>query len=374
MVNKENNYILSTIAGVESLAKREILKEWWKIIEVRDRMIEFTWNDEVLIRVNLWSRVWNKVYKVLIKENNVDNFDKLYDLVYLSEIKEYFKHKNQFKIKVKTINSDLTSVPTIQKIATKAIINNITNNSWERVLFDKEQDQIEILVLIINNKLRILLNTTWEALHKRWYRKETWEAPIKENLAAALVLLSWWRFKEPFYDIFCGSWTIAIEAAMIAKNIAPWLNRDFIFNSLGFINKELFNKQKDKARKKIYNWDYNIIASDIEDYMIGIAKENAKKAWVSDIIVFKELDFNYYLTKPLDWILVSNPPYGDRLDIKDINDFYNKINNLLINNSKLRWWIITSYFLWFNKIINLKKYKRRKLYNWWEKTYFYKKR
>ena len=374
MVSKKNNYILSTIAWVESLAKREILKEWWKIIKVRDRMIEFTWNDEILIRVNLWSRVWNKVYKVLVKENSVDNFNKLYDLVYLSKIKKYFRNKNQFKIKVKTINSALTSIPVIQKIVTKAIINNITNNSWKRVFFDEEQEQIEVLVLIINDKLRVLLNTTWESLHKRWYRKETWKAPIKENLAAALVLLSWWRFKEQLYDIFCGSWTIAIEAAMIAKNIAPWLNRDFIFNSLGFINKNTYKKEKEKAKKKIYKWNYNIFASDIDSYAIDIAKENAKEAWVADVIEFKKLDFNYYLTKSLNWTLVSNPPYGDRLDIMDINDFYNKINNLLIKNSELKWWIITSYFLWFNKIINLKKYKRRKLYNWWEKTYFYKKR
>ncbi len=368
-----NKYILSTIAWVESIAKREILKQWWTIFKVKDRIIEFEWTDDVMIRVNLWSRVWNKVYKILTESENIDDFDKLYNLINNINLKNYFKKKFPLSIKVKSINSSLFSVPTIQKITTKAIINNLTNNSGERVKFDSNLEKFEIMILLINNKARILLNTSWDSLHKRGYRIETWDAPIKENLAAALVLLSWWKFNERFYDLFCGSWTIVIEAAMIAKNIAPGLKRKFAFNELWIINRDIYDKELIIAENKIFNGTYDIFASDIDSNILDIAKSNAKNAGVLDNIKFMNIDFTIYIKKKLKWTLVSNPPYWYRLNVDDLDYLYKNINKLLKENKNLKWWIITSYFLWFNKIIKLSNFKRRKLYNWWEKTYFYKK-
>jgi len=215
-------YILSTIAWVESIAKKEIERQGWKIIEVNDRSVEFEGDSKTMVRVNLWSRVGNKVYQVLEESGRIDDFDKLYDLVSKIDFKKYFHHDYPIIVKAKSINSKLTATPSIQKIVKKAIIDSITDKSGDKVIEDRELEKFEIMVVIINDKAKILLNTSGEALHKRWYRTETWDAPIKESLAAALVLLSGWRFKQNFYDIFCGSGTIAIEAAMIAKNIAPW--------------------------------------------------------------------------------------------------------------------------------------------------------
>jgi len=374
-------YILSTIAWVESIAKKEVEKQWWKIIEVRDRSIEFEGDSKTMIRVNLWSRVGNKVYQVLAEEENIDNFDKLYDLVSTIDFKKYFHHNYLILVKSKSINSKLDSVPVIQKITKKAIIDKITNKSWEKIIEDRNLEKFEIMVLLIDDKLKILLNTTWEALHKRWYRDETWEAPIKESLAAALVLLSWWRFKETFYDIFCGSWTIAIEAAMIAKNIAPWLDRYFAFENLILVDKKLVEEELKLAESKIFDWDYQIIASDIDENVLEKAKNNAKNAWVADIIEFKQRDFREYLKLhfnsllleegSMKWTLVSNPPYWERLKVEFLNELYRDIDKIFNQNKNLNWWIITSYFEWFDNIINLKNYKKRKLYNWWEKTYFY---
>jgi putative N6-adenine-specific DNA methylase len=367
-------YILSTIAWVESIAKKEVEKQGWKILKVRDRMIEFEWDSKTMIRVNLWSRVWNKVYQVLEEWNNIDNFDKLYDLVWKIDFKKYFHHNYPIVVKVKSINSKLDSTPAIQKITKKAIIDKITDKSWEKIFEDRDLEKFEIMVLLIDDKVKILLNNTWEALHKRGYRIKTWDAPIKESLAAALVLLSWWRFKETFYDVFCGSGTIAIEAAMIAKNIAPGLDRYFAFENLVLVDKKLVWEELKLAKSKIFNWNYKIIASDIDKEVLEIAKQNAKEAWVDDIIEFNQKDFTEYLKQDLKWALVSNPPYWERLKVEFLDELYENIDKLFKQNKDLNWWIITSYFDWFDKIIKKDFYKKRKLYNWGEKCYFYKKK
>ena len=367
-------YILSTIAWVESIAKKEVEKQGGKIVEVHDRMIEFEGDSRTMVRVNLWSRVWNKVYQVLEEGKNIDNFDKLYDLVAKIDFKKYFHHNYPIVVKVKSINSKLDSTPAIQKITKKSIINKLTDKSWEKIFEDRELEKFEIMVVLINNKARIILNTSGEALHKRWYRTETWEAPIKESLAAALILLSSWRFKENFYDPFCGSGTIAIEAAMIARNIAPGLDRYFAFENLVLVDKTLVKQEIEEAKKKKFEWNYKIFASDIDEKMIEIAKENAKEAWVDDTIIFETKDFKEYLNQDLNWTLVSNPPYWERLKVEFLDDLYKNINKLLKQNKDLNGWVITSYFEWFDKIINFSDYKKRKLYNWWEKCYFYRKK
>jgi len=367
-------YILSTIAWIESIAKKEVEKQGWKIVEVSDRMIEFEGDSKTMIRINLWSRVWNKVYQVLDEGTRIDDFDKLYDLVQKIEFKKYFHHDYPIVVKVKSIHSKLDSTPAIQKIVKKSIIDKITDKSGEKVSEDRELEKFEIMVVLINDKVRILLNTSWEALHKRGYRTDTWDAPIKESLAAALVLLSSWRFKENFYDIFCGSWTIAIEAAMIAKNIAPWLDRYFAFENLVLVDKTLVKQELEEAKKKTFEWEYKIFASDIDENVLEKARENAKNANVDDIIDFEKKDFTEYLYEELSWILVSNPPYWERLKDEDLNWIYRNIDKLLQKNQWLTGWVITSYFEEFDKLIKLSDYKKRKLYNGWEKCYFYRKK
>jgi len=378
-------YILSTIAWVEKLAKKEVEKQGGKIVETRDRMIEFEGDSKTMIRVNLWSRVGNRVYQVLAEWKNIDNFDRLYYLVSSIDFKKLLKDNYPILVKVKSINSKLDSTPAIQKITKKAIIDKLTDKSWEKVFEDRDLEKFEIMVLLIDDKVKILLNTTWEALHKRGYRTDTWDAPIKESLAAALVLLSNWRFKESFYDVFCGSWTIAIEAAMIAKNIAPWLDRYFAFENLKLVDKKIIDEEYKLAESKIFDWDYNIIASDIDEEVLAKAKQNAINAWVDDLIKFEKKDFREYFKEKLSWTLVSNPPYWERLmpssqpsplgekGPKVLDELYKNIDKLFKQNKNLNGWIITSYFEWFDKIVKKDFYKKRKLYNGWEKCYFYKK-
>jgi putative N6-adenine-specific DNA methylase len=238
---------------------------------------------------------------------------------------------------------------------------------------DEKLEKMEILILIIDNKLRVLLNTSGNALHMRWYRTQAGEAPIKESLAAALVLLSNWKFKENFYDPFCGSWTIAIEAYMIAKNIAPWLKRAFAYEKLWLVEWELSENERALARKKTYDWNYKIFASDIDKEMVELSKENAARAWIAWVINFEQKDFKDYMDKNLSWTLVSNPPYWERLKDENLKSLYNNIDKLFRTNPNLWGWIISSY-LEFDDLVKKDDYKKRKLYNGWEKCYFWRRK
>lgn len=365
-------FVLSTIAWVESIAKKEIERQGWKIEDVTDRLVTFSGGIELMPRVNYWSRVGNKLYMLMAEQDNVTDFDSLFDLINWINWKRIFKQDFPIHVKSSSVRSELFSARTIQSIWKKAIVKSLVWDNWI-VNEDSELQKAEIFILIIDNKVRVLLNTSGNALHMRGYRTQAGEAPIKESLAAALVLLSNWRFKDNFYDPFCGSWTIAIEALMIAKNIAPWLRRAFAFEKLKLIDWETSENERALARKKTFDGDYTITASDIDSEMIKIAAENATRAWLAGEINFETKEFSEYLDKELYWTLVSNPPYWERLKDEDLKWMYNNIDKLFRLNPNLWGWIISSY-MEFDGLIKKDTYKKRKLYNWGEKCYFWRRK
>ncbi|MCD5385352.1 class I SAM-dependent RNA methyltransferase [Candidatus Gracilibacteria bacterium] len=365
-------FVLSTIAGVESIAKKEIEKQGGKIEEVIDRLVTFSGEKELIANVNYWSRVGNKLYLLMGEADNITDFDSLFDLVKSINWKQIFKKDFPIVVKSSSIRSELFSARTIQSIGKKAIVNSLVGDIGV-VNEDENLQKAEIFILLIDNKARILLNTSGNALHMRGYRTQAGDAPIKESLAAALVLLSNWRFKENFYDTFCGSGTIAIEALMIAKNIAPGLKRAFAFEKLGLLDWETSENLRALARKKIFDGDYTIMGSDIDPEMVELAKENAARAGLAGEINFERKDFKEYLDKELHGTLVSNPPYGERLKEEDLRGMYNNIDKLFRLNPKLGGGVISSY-MEFDSLIKKDTYKKRKLYNGGEKCYFWRRK
>ncbi len=365
-------YVLSTIAWVESIAKKEIERQWGKIEEVTDRLVTFSGWVELIPRVNLWSRVGNKLYLLLAEQDNVTDFDNMFDIINSISWKKYLKKDYRVVVKSSSTRSELFSARTIQGLWKKAIVKSMV---WEHWVLNEDENlpKLEILLLIIDNKLRVLLDTSWNALHMRGYRTTAWEAPIKESLAAALVLLSNWRFKETFYDPFCGSWTIAIEALMIAKNIAPWINRKFAFEEISLVDSEVTKNERMAARKRQFEWEYRIRASDISEEMIEIAQENAARVWLAWEINFEQKDFRDLTEQELSWTLVSNPPYWDRLEDENLRSIYNNIDKIFRKNKNLWGWIISSY-MEFDDLVRKDTYKKRKLYNWSIKCYFWRKK
>lgn len=368
-------YVLSVSAGLESIAKFEIKKQWWKIVEVVDRLITFEWDAEIAAKVALWSRVGNKVFMLIGEDDNIEDFDDLYGLVNVVEFEKYIPKSSPIIVKATSIRSELHHTPTIQSVSKKAIIDRLGGWSIEE---DNEKPRFEILVLFINNTARIMFNIVWDALHKRGYRVEAWEAPIKESLAAGLVLLSGWKFKQNLYDPFCGSWTIAIEAALIARNIAPWLKRDFSMVDLGLISREKMWELKDEARAQKYTWEYRIFASDIDNEMIHIGFENARRAWVENDVFFERKDFRKasegLIKEDIACSVITNPPYGLRLwEDDDLEGLYRSIDSLFRKTKNITGWFISNYEE-FDDICQKDFYKKRKLYNWAEKCYFWKKK
>ncbi|MFA5917288.1 MAG: class I SAM-dependent RNA methyltransferase [Candidatus Gracilibacteria bacterium] len=361
------NLVLTCPFGLESIAKKEIELLGLPIVNSQDKQITTSYSENNIAKLNLWSRVGNKVYIELAKKDSIDSFDKLFELIQSIDWKYFIVEENPIIVNATSISSQLESVPGIQKIGKKAIVDKLSKG------FLREDDNctsIYVEIVLIRNTCQILIDTSGEALHKRGYRQQSVEAPIRENLAAGLVLLSSWRFKENFYDFFCGSGTIVIEAALIAKNIAPGINRNFAFEKFKFLNKDVLNEEKEIAKSKIMNKTYNIRGSDIDENAINIAKNNALKAGVGDIIHFEQGDFRNYINSNLIGTMVSNPPYGIRLKDEDLEKLYFDIASLFNKNKELKGGIITNY-----KFGELFKghYKKRKIYNGQELCYFYSK-
>ncbi len=366
-------FLLTCSAWLEAIAKNEIIKQWWTIVEVKDRLVFFEGPIELMAKINLWSRVWNKVYLVLNEAKNIDNFDKLYDLVSDTNWKKYLNRYYPVVVKATSIKSTLSSTPAIQKITKKAIVDKMTNKSGKTMPEESDKPIFEVFTFFIDEQAYILLNTSGETLYKRGYKNDTGEAPIKESLAAALIILSNWKYSENFYDIFCGSGTIAIEAVMFARNIAPGLYRYFSFENWNLLPEWYFNTLREEAKKQIFPKKYNVIASDINEEVLEKAKINAKNAKVDDSITFLKKDFKEYKKEKLSGTLISNPPYWLRLKDDDLKWLYKDINMILDKNKELSGWIITAY-LDFDTLINSKNFKKRKLYNGNELCYFYGKK
>lgn len=365
---------ITCIAWVESILSKEIERLGYKNLKSSDRYIYAETDDAGIARVNLWSRVGNKVY-IEITKWRVEDFDDLFDIVHSVNWGKYCSWDNPIHTNWVSIKSNLDSIPAIQKITKKAIVTKLTGSKNDILYENADKKPFEILIFIEENECRILLNTSWEALHKRWYKVVEHDAPIKESLAAALVLLSWWSFKKPLYDFFCWSGTILIEAALIARNIAPGsLGRRFSFELFDWYDKKYLESALDEATKKAFHdKKYEIIWSDIDENCVRITLKNAKNAWVDDTITVKQkMVSDYVMESNLSWTLVTNPPYWLRLNESNLDSIYRDISTIFKKNPELNWWLITSYFE-FDTMINVKDWKKRKLYNGSEKCYFYKK-
>lgn len=366
------NFVITCAAGLESILKKEIEIAGYKVIGSWPTLVRFQGDLSAVAKINLRSRVWNKLFLEL-EQHITSDFNQLFDLVSTIDWKMYVQG-NPIIVTAASKKSKLTSTPTIQSITKKAIVKKILNGKEWQLPEDYNKEAIEIFVFIDNDMCSILLNTTGESLHKRGYKKATGEAPINEALAAWLLLLSWRKFSEPLYDFFCGSGTIVIEAALLAKNIAPGMLRKFAFQQFGRYDQKLFTAELASAKSKMMlTKEHDIIASDIDPNMISIAQENAKHAGVENYIHFETKNISDYMDDPeLAWTLVSNPPYGLRMNTYDLEKIYYTITQLFTKHPKLHGGIITSY----EKFLPEDKWWTRKksmFMNGGERCWFYKK-
>lgn len=319
--------------------------------------------------LNLNLREADRIY-LEIASFEAKSFEELFENINKIDWFDFLSIDDNFIVNARTYKSKLFSLPSIQSISEKAIVDSL-KRKYKISTFKKTGPRVQIEVMIEKDMVSVCLDTSGDGLHKRGYREGSVKAPLRENLAAALIDLSFYKDDKFLFDGFCGSGTILIEAARKERNIAPGLDRDFDFTSFKFFDKKRFEKIKKEAYEKIdYDKKINILGSDISKNAIELAKNNALNAGVYEDITFLNKDFREINLKDNFGIFISNPPYGERLSKFDREKISQMIDEKF---KKLDTWsmFIISSDEKIDKNIKRKLSKKRKLYNGGQKVDLY---
>ncbi|WP_018658767.1 THUMP domain-containing class I SAM-dependent RNA methyltransferase [Allofustis seminis] len=362
MNQRKYQLIATCAAGVEGLVGDE-LRQLGYDVQVENGRVRFEGTQKDIAKTNLWLRIADRV-KIIIGEFQAYTFDELFEKTKSLPWEEYIPMNGAFPVAGKSIQSKLHSVPDVQRLVNKAIAERIKQIYHRRGMLPETGAKYPIEVALRKDHVLITLDTTGDGLFKRGYRTEKGGAPLKENLAAALVKLTTWTPDRPFVDPTCGSGTIAIEAAMIGLNIAPGFNRDFLCESWELMDPNVWEEVRAEAEELAdYDQELDILAFDIDGRMIAIAKANAEAAGLGYAIEFKQMQVADFKTDKSFGIIVSNPPYGERLsDSEAVHKLYRQMGEVFAPLKNWSKYILTSD-LEFEKYYGNKATKKRKLYN-----------
>ncbi len=355
--------------GIESLVSFELKKLGFSDVSVDNGRVNFSGGAEEIVKANLWLRCSDRVL-IRMGEFKALDFEELFQGTLAIEWENIIPLNGKIHVTGKSVKSKLFSVPDCQAIVKKAIVESMKrkyNQEW----FEETGPVYKIEISILNDIASLTIDTSGAGLHKRGYRLQQGEAPLKETLAAAMVNLSRWRPERPFADPFCGSGTIAIEAAMLAKNIAPGLKRSFVSEEWTMIPQNLWIKCREEAQDLIVNREVEIYASDHDKKVFDYALKNAKVAGVADSILFEKKPLSEFSSRKKYGCIVTNPPYGERMTMdSSLKDLYKDMGRVFAPLDSWSYFIITS-FEEFEKYFGKKADKNRKLYNGKIKSYFY---
>ena len=358
--------------GLEAVLKREIYDLGYEITQVEDGRVTFEGDAEAICRANVFLRTAERVL-LLVGRFRATTFDELFEGVKALPWEEYLPKDAKFWVKkASSIKSKLFSSSDIQSIVKKAVVERL-KREYEVEWFPEDGAAYQIRVFLLKDEVMVTLDTSGESLHKRGYRTMTSKAPLTETLAAALLMLTPWKADRIFVDPFCGSGTFPIEAAMMAANIAPGMHREFIAEQwTNLIDRKLWYETVEEAEEMVdTSVSVDIQGYDIDGEVVKAARENAKRAGVADMIHFQERQVSELRHPKKYGFIVTNPPYGERLeDKKDLPELYTQIGEAYRNLDSWSMYMITSYED-TEKYIGRKADKNRKIYNGMLKTYFY---
>lgn len=358
--------------GMEKMLANEIKKLDFEIEKTEDGRITYKTDEYGIARANMWLRCAERVY-LKICEFKATSFEELYDKTNRVDWSRYIPYGASFPVfKVSSIKSKLYSKRDIQSIVKKAVVDSLKKRYMERGTLKENMEKYPIFVFIHKDIVTLCIDTSGDALHKRGYREKSNQAPIRETIAAGLIRLTHWRPGRILVDPMCGSGTLLIEAAMIGLNIAPGINRKFVSEKWRNIDENIWREVRKEAYQKMNtDLDFKIYGSDIDPESIKIAKENAEIAGVEDYIDFKVADATTFSSDMEYGIMVSNPPYGERLEDRDtVSALYKRLGSMTKKLKNWSYYFITSYDN-FEYDFGEKATKNRKLYNGMLKTYFY---
>ena len=364
-MKKTFNLVATAAAGLEAVVGREI-RDLGIDCQVENGKVRFQGDVRTIATTNLWLRAADRI-KIVVGEFPARTFEELFQGVYKLNWENYLPLGAKFPIsKAKCVKSKLHNEPSVQAISKKAVVKKLQKvyHRPEGIPLQESGAEFRIEVSILKDKATVMIDTTGASLFKRGYRLEKGGAPIKENMAAAIIELSNWYPDKPFIDPTCGSGTFCIEAAMIGMNIAPGFNRDFAFEEWNWVDADLVQQVRDEAEEKAnYDIELDISGFDIDGRMIDIAKKNAEEAGLADVIKLKQMRLQDLKTDKINGVIVSNPPYGERLlDDKAVDILYNEMGQTFAPLKTWSKFILTSDEQ-FEQNYGSQADKKRKLYN-----------
>ena len=354
--------VVPTLFGMEAVAAREIHELGYETATEDGRVI-FKGDDEAICRCNLWIRSGERVL-IMAGRFEATTYDDLFEKTKVIPWHELIPGDGNFSVNGHSLNSKLYSVRDLQSIIQKAVVESMKRKYPDTEWFDGRNGVYKIEFLLLKNIMTLMIDTTGDALHKRGYRETAGEAPLRESLAAAMVMLSYWKSARPFLDPFCGSGTIPIEAAMIGANIAPGLNRRFVCEDWCTLPTKYWNDARKEAREsEKRDVMMQIEGSDVDGSMIELAIACAKKAGVNKYIRFDRRDIKNIAPRGEYGSIICNPPYGLKiLDLEEAETIYAEMGKVF---RKLPTWSV--YVLTpdekFEELYGKKAAKKRKLYN-----------
>ena len=355
--------------GLEGLAGDELRRLDMENVRVENGRVLFSGDGLALAKANVCLRTGERVL-IVLADFKATTFEELFQGVYQANLEDYIPRDGVFPVKGHCLNSQLMSVPDCQAIVKKAASRRLGEKygvNWLPETGAKYQLQFSIM----NDRVQLYLDTTGPGLHKRGYRANGNDAPLRETLAAAMVMLTHYRGREFLWDGFCGSGTIPIEAALIAKNKAPGAFRRFSAEAFSWLNPKLWGQVRTEAKDKEFHGNYRILGSDNDPKCVSLSMANARKAGLGDLIEFRDGDATKMSLPTDEGIFIANPPYGQRMmEQKSAQRLYADLGRHLRYADGWKKYIITSEPE-FEHYFGARADKKRKLYNGMIKCDYY---
>lgn len=362
--------VATAASGLEAIVGKEVRRLGYEA-KVDNGKVYFEGDKLAIARTNLWLRVADRV-KIVVGRFNATTFDELFEKTKALPWENFLPLDANFPVAGKSVKSTLYSVPDCQAIVKKAVVNRLSDKYRRSGRLMETGALFKLEVALLKDEVTITLDTSGAGLHKRGYRTAQGAAPLKETMAAALVLLTNWHPDRPFYDPVCGSGTIPIEAALIGQNIAPGFNRTFASEKWDWMPASIWEKARSEA-EELANYDQplHIAASDIDHRLVEIAKQNAIEAGLGDLIHFKQMQLKDFHTEDEYGVMVANPPYGERLEDEEaVCELYEEMGQIFATIPTWSFYVLTSLET-FEEAFGKKATKKRKLYNGYLRTDLY---
>lgn len=352
---------VSSASGIEAITKRELKSLGYGDIPSYNGRMNFIGKMLDIARCNMFLRTANRV-RIILAEFKAETFDELFDKVYALDFKEILPYDAIVAVEAKSVKSKLFAISAIQSVVKKAIVKKMTGYYGTQTM-PESGERYSFELSLVEDNATLSLDTSGDGLHKRGYRQKVWIAPMRETMAAAIILNSFYRADRVLIDPFCGSGTIPIEAALIATNTAPGINRNFAFEKFHNAPDVLSRVRQEAEDKEVRDISLRIYGYDIDARAIKLSYEHAERAGVKNLVHFEKRDMRDVTSRYAHGIIITNPPYGERLSGgEELKNLYRDFGKMFRSLDEWSAYVVGTSPA-FEKYFGQKADKKRKLYN-----------